>query len=653
MTDDLRFVPRSEIARALSEANDPIVRAGLLATASRLNALYMIARAGSGHIGSSFSSLDIMSWLYLNEMNVQKNKNVSDVFFSSKGHDAPALYAVLIGLGLLPEAMLDGLRKLGGLPGHPDVATPYIQTNTGSLGMGISKAKGMIEADRLAGRARRYFVMTGDGELQEGQLWESLQGAVNRNLSGLTVIVDHNKVQSDHYVSATSDLGDIEAKFAAFGWNVARCNGHDFAALRDTINSSRMAAKPTVIVADTVKGKGVPFMESTQFGPHDFYRFHSGAPSAEDYKGAVDALQATLGTLSGQSGAAPMAVESRPRTPASPTSPQLHRLIPAYADALLNAGKQNPNIVALDGDLVLDCGVVPFRDAFWDRYIECGIAEQDMVSMAGGLSLGGRLPIVHSFACFLTPRANEQIYNNATEGTKIIYVGSLAGLLPGGPGHSHQSVRDISLMANVSGMTLFEPATGREASMALNWMIEQASGPCYLRLVSIPVALTYDAELAAEPVVGRGMPFTEGEDAVIFAYGPVMLSEAVAAAQELRQAGLGIKVVNLPWLNRVDADWLRACVAGIDHVFTIDNHYREGGQGERIAATIAQLGLERCPRVRCLGLDEIPACGTNEEVLRHHRLDRDSIAAFIYASLDPATDSKTLQCSILAKAGRG
>ncbi len=633
MTDQLSFVPPSEIARALSASNDPEKRTQLFATAARLNALYMIARAGSGHIGSSFSSIDIVSWLYLNELQTGDGKYEGDVFFSSKGHDAPGFYAVLIGLGLLPADKLDGLRRIDGLPGHPDVATPHVATNTGSLGMGISKAKGMIEADRLAGRKRRYVVMTGDGELQEGQIWESLQGAVNRKLQGLTIVVDHNKIQSDHWVRDTSDLGDLEAKFKAFGWAVFRCDGHDFGVLRKAFADAASAGRPAAIIADTMKGKGVSLMEPGNLGPRDLYKFHSGAPSPENYAAAVSELSARLDSIALAAGMPPLHRTSVPCAPAAaPSNP--HRIIPDYAEALLRAGCGNPKIVAMDADLVLDCGVIPFRDALPDRYFECGIAEQDMVSMASGLSLGGFLPIVHSFACFMTPRANEQIYNNATELTKVIYVGSLAGLLPAGPGHSHQSVRDIALMASFPDIVAIEPASGPQAAEALQWMIEKAKGPCYLRLVSVPVALTYEPSKAGALVEGQGIAMTDGSDAVLFAYGPVMLTEAVAAASLLNsESGVQVKVVNMPWLNRFDPAWLRASVGGARHVFTLDNHFMSGGQGERIAAAIAGLGLKAAPAVTAFAPRAIPACGTNDEVLCFHRLDRRSLADDIKRAL--------------------
>src|SRR5439155_2687400 len=187
---DLTYVPRGEFERVLALEIDPARRTALFADLCRVNVLYMIARAGSGHLGTSFSCLDIVSSLYLNEL------QGDDVCFSSKGHDAPAFYAVLMALGRIPFDRIHTLRRLDGLPGHPDVSTPSIETNTGSLGMGVSKAKGMLIANRLRGRRGRVFVLTGDGELQEGQFWESLPSAANQRLAELTVIVDHNKIQS-------------------------------------------------------------------------------------------------------------------------------------------------------------------------------------------------------------------------------------------------------------------------------------------------------------------------------------------------------------------------------------------------------------------------------------------------------------------------
>lgn len=626
----LRFVPRDELDR-VRRLNAPAVpRTHLFATLCRLNTLSMIACAGSGHIGSSFSSLDIVSWLFLNELRLSDGRDAEaqpDLFFSSKGHDAPGLYAVLIGCGLLPYDGTRKLRRLKGLPGHPDVATPFIETNTGSLGMGISKAKGMAFANRRHGRDARIFVMTGDGELQEGQIWESLLSAANGGLGEITVIVDHNKMQSDTRVNETSDLGDLEAKFAAFDWHVARCNGHDleaFAALLDELRP--VTDRPKVIVADTIKGRGVSFMESSALGPNDaLYEFHSGAPDDEDYTRAADELIARANEQLTALDAPALRLEAEPR-PVRPAPSAPQRLIVAYSKALVDQAERNPKIIALDADLVLDTGLIPFRERFPDRLVECGIAEQDMVSQAGGMALRGLLPVVHSFACFLSTRSNEQIYNNASERTQIVYVGSLAGVLPGGPGHSHQSVRDIAALAAVPGLVLIEPCDEAEVAQAVDFCLTRTHESTYLRLVSIPCDIPYrlPEDYRLEP--GKGVALTQGMDAILLGYGAVMLPEAFRASRVLSDRhGIGLKVVNLPWLNRVDAAWLRATAVGYRRVFTLDNHYLSGGQGEMVACALGELGLPGEVRVTRLGLAAIPLCGHNDEVLRAHGLDAESL----------------------------
>src|SRR5665213_4109657 len=331
----LAYASLGSIDALRSATTDPIARAALLADVCRLNTLYMIMQAGSGHIGSSFSAMDLISWLWTDYL-VDPNSHAhnADIYFSSKGHDAPALYALLIALEKLDFDLLHKLRRFGGLPGHPDVETPFIATNTGSLGMGISKAYGMARAKRFAGRTGRIVVMTGDGELQEGQIWESLQPVANEKLSEIVVVVDHNKLQSDSAVSAVSDLGAIEDKFRAFGWEVARADGHDLRAVKEIFAKfDRVTERPKVLIADTIKGKGVSFMEGLAHGDQT-YHFHAGAPGLKDYLAAVDEItsrvNATLATLKQPAIAvnhAPLPVRVAPAKP--------EKLVLAYGDELL------------------------------------------------------------------------------------------------------------------------------------------------------------------------------------------------------------------------------------------------------------------------------------------------------------------------------
>jgi len=635
----LYYVPFKEFERIRALPMLPVEKTALFAALCRINTLYMIARAGSGHIGSSFSSMDIMSWLQLNELRTPPEGDTTsprDIFFSSKGHDAPGLYNTFIGQGKLDFELIHQLRRLGGLPGHPDISTPNIVTNTGSLGMGVSKAKGMVVANRLLKRPGNVYVLTGDGELQEGQFWESLISATNNNLHEITVIIDHNKLQSDTLLSKVSDLGDLEAKLAAFGWHVSRCDGNDLNAFSQTLAATKtITDKPKVIIADTIKGKGVSFMEHTSIDSDvEFYKFHSGAPTDVGYvKAAQELIDAANARLqSHDAGLLELETVVRPAA-IQPENPQ--RLIQAYSNALIEQARKNPKIVALDADLILDTGLIPFQKEFPDRFIECGIAEQDMVSQAGGMALQGLLPVVHSFACFLSARPNEQIYTNATELEKIIYVGSLAGVVPGGPGHSHQAVRDISALAAIPGLTMMEPCCEAEVAMLLDWAIVTNKASSYLRLVSLPWVLPYELPAGYQPQLGKGGILIEGQDAAIIAYGPVMLSSAVQAAQELKiEHGIAVKVINLPWLNYVDADWLVEVLGDCKAVFSIDNHYLIGGQGDRIADAMASKGITST-KLHRLALKEIPECGTNPEILREHRLDSDSLVQHVVNVLQP------------------
>ena len=257
--------------------------------------------------------------------------------------------------------------------------------------------------------------------------------------------------------------------------------------------------------------------------------------------------------------------------------------------------------------------------------------------MACGLARRGALPVVHSFACFLSARPNEQIYNQCSEGSKAIYVGSLAGLLPGGPGHSHQSVRDISALGSVPNLLMAEPAVADEVHALFDYLVSTAAESSYLRLVSVkwPVPFAYPPAQLVQP--GHGWVVREGRDLVVFGYGPWLLSNAWHAAEELHQkTGLTTRLVNLPWLNRVDPAWLEKTIGDHRTFVLLDNHYVHGGQGEMLAAAIASLGLEPAAGVARVGVTALPECGTNDEVLAHHGLDIPSLVKAVRRRGGPA-----------------
>ena len=541
---------------------------------------------------------------------------------------------MLIGLGRLPFESIDTLRRLNGLPGHPDIDTPGIFANTGSLGMGISKAKGFVQANRLQGRKGEVYVLTGDGELQEGQFWESLPGAVNHGLHEITVIIDHNKVQSDTLVERVSSLGDLVGKLRAYGWAVDRCDGHDLNDLKRALAAVRAErGKPKIIVADTIKGRGVSFAEHTAMAPTDrLYKFHSGAPAPDVHERMAAELVATANRLLLEVEQPALILEHVP-FPERPAAGTVQRMVPAYSKALLEAAANDPTIVALDADLVLDTGLLEFEERFTDRFIECGIAEQDMVSQASGLALAGMLPVCHSFACFLSTRperADLQPGDRAHEGGVCRVVGGAGAGRPGPLApvrarHCHVGVcaRADSDRAVVRGRDRAGDDVRADRGAALGLF---AVG---LDPLHDPVPVARRVRLRGRARRGADGGFRRRVDRVR----PGAVAQAVEAARLLGERGIGLKVVNLPWLNRIDSEWLRQTVDGYPLLVTLDNHYVWGGQGEYLLSQVSRLGLVNPPRGLPLGVRSIPACGTNDEVLQYHGLDAGSIADTIASSL--------------------
>jgi transketolase len=638
---EIKLIPEKEFHRIEKAEIAKFQKLALLADMCRANALATVKRAGSGHLGSSFSSLDIVTFLYYSEMNIAElgiDHPDRDIYFSSKGHDVPGHYAVLYSLGIIPKDTFINLRRLGGTHGHPDVSVPGIEANSGSLGMGISKAKGMAVAKKMNGWDGLVLVMTGDGELQEGQIWESLQTAAHQNVTNIQVIVDFNKIQTDKTLNEIIDLGDLEKKFHIFGWHVERCDGHDFSLLKKVFEKFRQVGdKPKVLIADTVKGKGVSFME----GPialkdgDGFYKWHAGAPDDDSfeagYKEIVERINGQLVDLGQKSlYTEPLETRDKHRTRLKDTA---EKVVNAFGEALVELGAKRKDIVVLDADLSADCGLRPFENDFPERFIENGIAEQDMVSMAGGLALQGLLPIVNSFGVFLASRANEQIYNNATENTKIIYVCHYAGLIPAGPGKSHQSLRDISLFGALPNCVILEPCNGLETKRVLDWCVQEAEENCMIRLVISPAPRTITLPENYTFSFGKGAVLKEGEDAVLFAYGPVMLNEALTAAEMLAERGFSLKVVNLPWLNRTDLEWLEETIGGCKTIFSLDNHSEYGGLGDNLLNALMLSDKLGDKKLIKFAVKEHPACGTPTEALAYHRLDGKSLSDRVLSAM--------------------
>ena len=432
-------------------------------------------------------------------------------------------------------------------------------------------------------------------------------------------------------------------KVSSFGWHVVRINGHDYNILKKTFNDlKKVTDKPKMIIADTIKGRGVSFMEkplTETFQGKTLYKWHSGAPDDESYLKGLAELNEKINLLAGELG---LKVEIPVNEVEGKVITKLEKefVTEAYGDALCEIAKTNKKLVVLDGDLSADCKLRKFEKMYPDRFIENGIAEQDMVSMAGGLARMGLIPVVNTFASFLAARANEQIYNNAGEKTKIIYTCHFSGMIPAGPGKSHQSVRDISLFGALPNVTIIQPCNGEETKWATEYCVNKSDENCMLRLVIGPSPEKIELPKNYKFKIGVGAELTEGKDAILFGYGPVMLHEALVAADYLKKIGFGLKVINMPWLNKIDNNWLSSVTKNYKKIFILEDHSAIGGLGDRILNALVEIGEiigpassesnQTSPRqgkeFTNFGLREYPECGTPLEVLEFHKLDGKSLA---------------------------
>jgi transketolase len=626
------IIKKSEFDKILTADIDKYSMMDLYAAMCRYNCFVSVKKAGSGHLGSSFSAMDIVVYLYLQELNVHETGFESpdrDIYFSSKGHDVPGLYSLFYSLGYISDADLMNLRRIDGPDGHPDLKTNGIESNTGSLGMGISKGKGFAWAKNYLDSKGRVFVLTGDGEFQEGQIYESLQSTAHQKINNITVIIDRNKFQTDCLVDEINNIEDLEAKISAFGWFVLRIDGNDFYQIEQAIKlTNSITDRPKMIIADTKKGKGISFLQ-TGFKNENgklMYKWHSGAPDDEHFELGIDELKSKISKKAKSLNFAEIEYSEYEEFTKSQSAIYREYVTDAFGDELCNLAEQRSDFVVIDADLSADCKLRKFENKYPQRFIENGIAEQDMVSMAGGIARSGLIPIVSSFASFLTSRANEQIYNNACEKTKIIYALHFAGMIPAGPGKSHQSVRDISLLGAIPNIQIIQPANSEEMRYAVRYAINDADENVGLRMVIGPSPRKIDLPEYYNFQIGKGCKLTSGTDAVLFAYGPVMLNEALGASEILNNLNFGLKVINMPWLNRIDFEWLISEIEGIEKIYILEDHSNFGGLGDRILYDLISKGYNKFEKFEKFGLDEYPTCGVPAEVLGYHRLDSISLS---------------------------
>ncbi len=611
----------------------------------RKDVVRSISHAGSGHPGGSLSSVDLLTSLYFSTMRHDPDNPCNpnrDKFILAKGHAAPALYSVLAHAGYFDMKELDNLRKINSmLQGHPsNLKTPGVEVSTGSLGQGLSVGVGAALADRMDGRDARTYVLLGDGELQEGQVWEAAMSASHYNLDNLCAIVDLNGLQIDGCTKDVMSTEPIAAKWKAFGWNFIYINGHDFDDITHSFEAAaNLKMKPTVILAKTVKGKGVSFME-------DDKGWHGKAPNEDE---CLQAIQEMEDEIKGQVGGdvvgdntaifevrKPLSELPQKKVPHKPGTQtykkkEMVATREAYGDTLVSLGDSHPDVVVLDADLSGSTKSLKFSGKFPSRFFNLGIAEQNMVNVAAGMAVAGKVPFASSFAVFITGRCYGQVRNTvAYSDLNVKLVGSHGGLMTGEDGATHIALEDLALMRAIPEMVVISPSDAVQTREAVLAMLEY-DGPCYLRTGRGKVPVIYDDDFRFK--IGKGYVLRESEKdlAAIIVNGD-RTHAVLEVYKELMKKGKHVRVIDMPTVKPIDEDLLEKVGMDLDTIITVEDHSIIGGLGDAVTDVLS--GYIN-PRVFKFGVcDMFGESGSPNDLLKKHMLDKEGLLLQIKELMD-------------------
>jgi transketolase len=592
-----------------------------IATRLRIDSIRATSEAGSGHPTSCCSMADIMAALFFAEMRFDPkdpHNPDSDRFVLSKGHAAPILYAAWAEAGAFDRAELLKLRRIDSdLEGHPTPRLPFVDVATGSLGQGICAAIGTALNARRIKSAYRTYVLLGDGESAEGSVWEAANAGAMDALDTLCGITDVNALGQSRPTMWQHDMSQFERRWTAFGWRAIVIDGHDMSAILDALEEARTTkGRPTMILARTIKGKGVSFAEGKD-GWHG-KAFKKG----EEMDRAIAELEKQFVPVPESGPAANLAAHipkpaSGPRgvttpKPMPPPAYKLGELVAtreAYGEALAKLGEADARIVALDADVKNSTFSDKFEKILPDRFYENFIAEQVMVGAAMGLAARGAIPFPSTFACFLT-RAADFIRMAAISNVNIKLAGSHAGVSIGEDGPSQMALEDLAMCRAQPNYTVLYPCDGvsTERLMAL---MAYHPGPAYMRTSRPKTPVIYSNDETFTIGGLKVLRQSAGDVATVIGAG-VTVFEALKAYDQLKAAGTAIRVIDLYSVAPVDRDGLvKAGRATGGRLVTVEDHYATGGLGDAVAEAVAGAGLT----VHRLAVREIPRSGKPEELL--------------------------------------
>ncbi|XP_031833025.1 transketolase-like protein 2 isoform X2 [Nomia melanderi] len=604
-----------------------------LATKLRILSIQATEASKSGHPTSCSSMAEIMSVLFFHTMRYKVSAPrdpSSDRFVLSKGHAAPILYAAWAEAGLFPTSELLNLRKIDSdLEGHPTPRLNFVDVGTGSLGQGLSVAAGMAYVGKNFDKSNyRVYCLIGDGEAAEGSIWEALHFSSYYKLDNLCAIFDINRLGQSEPTSLQHNMEVYRKRLEAFGFNALVVDGHDVEELAKAFHEAQNTkGRPTAILAKTFKGKNFPNVE-------DLENWH-GKPLGTKANEVIQHLNGMLKNP-GPLGLHPQKplVDDAPAVDitnvklASPPSYKLGEQVAtrlAYGTALAKLAKNNPRVIALDGDTKNSTYAEKIKTVDPARFIEGFIAEQNVVGVAIGAACRDRtVAFVSAFATFFT-RAFDQIRMGAISQTNVNFVGSHCGVSIGEDGPSQMGLEDVAMFRTIPGSTVFYPSDAVSTERAIE-LAANTKGVCFVRTSRPATSILYKNE---EPfAVGKGKVVkSSAKDQVLVVGAGVTLHEALKAADELSKAGVNVRVIDPFTIKPLDAQLIVKNAKEVGgKVVTVEDHYAEGGLGDAVLSAVA---LERNIIVKKLAVLEVPRSGPPTALLEKYGISASKIVAAV------------------------
>ncbi len=614
-----------------------------IATRLRIDSIRSTSEAGSGHPTTCCSMADVMAALFFAEMRFDpKDPHVPDAdrFVLSKGHAAPILYAAWAEAGAFDRAELMNLRKIDSdLEGHPTPRLPFVDVATGSLGQGICAAIGTALNARRIKSDYRTYVLLGDGESAEGSVWEAADVGAMDGLDNLCGITDVNGLGQSRATMWGHDMDALASRWRAFGWHAIVIDGHDMGAILDAFGEAkRTKGRPTMILAKTIKGKGVSFVEGKD-GWHG-KAFKKGEELdralAELEKQFVPApAGVNLTAAIPKPAARPRGVDTpKPMAPPSYKPGEETATREAYGVALAKLGEADARVVALDADVKNSTFSDKFEKVFPERFYENFIAEQVMIGAAMGLAARGAIPFPSTFACFLT-RASDFIRMAAISNVGIKMAGSHAGVSIGEDGPSQMALEDLAMCRAEPNITVLYPCDGVSAEKLVGLMAYHP-GPAYMRTSRPKTPVIYKND-ETFTIGGLKVLRESGSDVATVVGAGVTVFEALKAHDTLKARGTNIRVIDLYSVQPIDkAALIAAGKATGGLIITVEDHYPAGGIGDAVAEAVAEAGLT----VKRIAVREILRSGKPEELLERFGISAKHIVEMVVASRQSPVSSR-------------